>query len=326
MTIDFATYSPEQIAQLVLEWSPSEITRHLVHLSDSQLEAAGKNLSQAQVYAILDYAAEADPQFHWKLSPLLVGMPHTLFSQLLLAASPQQLEILKLEAITEPVQHQLTMLTHEITHPLPHVLDQLDHLAADIALLPVAASKDPAVLKRQLKEQAHWHKSTLEMINKILTLAWNSNRPDLIDKLSHAKEWCQRTLSHTIGQPKTPFGQASGLFAKLDENLAAVFSPGAIDAADDDEPAIEGLSKFSLWYLKDYHQIGLLPQIRDPDALDLDPATHSEQERLQHREKLLEAVQQNLAKMGLATVKDLKQAGIFSAEDLKAHIGQNPTK
>lgn len=319
--------TPEQIAQKVLEWSPAELTAHIAELSASQLEAAGKNLTLAQAYALLDYAAESDPQFHWKLSPLLVGLPHALFAQLLLSASPHQLEILKLEAVTEPVQHQLTLVTHEITHQLPHVVNQLDQVSVDISLLPIGAQvKDPNLLRRQLKEMAAWHESTIQMISKVLVLAWNTNRPDLIDKLSHAKEWCQKLIA-TIGKPKTPFGEALGLFARLEESLEAVYGhpslPGTIEASDDDEPAIEGLTKLSFWYLKDYHQIGLLPGISDQALLDLDPASHSEQERLHHREQLMEAVKDNLAKMGLSTVQDLKKAGIFSREALQAYIQQH---
>ncbi|MCE5319326.1 MAG: hypothetical protein LLG04_18420, partial [Parachlamydia sp.] len=315
------------IAQMMLQWTPEELTAHVVHLSPPQLEAAGRNLTLAQIYALLDYAAEGDPQFHWKLSPLLVGMPHGLFAQLLLAASPHQLEVLKLEAVTEPVQHQLTLVTHEVTHQLPQVVDRLDQVSVDISLLPIGSQvKDPVLLKRQLKELATWHESTIQMISKVLALAWNSNRPDLIDKLSHAKEWCQKLIA-TIGKPKTPFGEAQGLYARLDENLEAVYGspslPSSIEAADDDEPAIEGLTKLSFWYLMDYYQIGLLPEISDPALLDLDPATHSEQERLHHREQLMEAVRNNLTKMGLSSVKDLKQAGIYSREALQAYIEQH---
>ncbi len=322
---DLSTYSPEQIAQLVVNWPSSEIAKYILQLSPEQLEAAGKNLSLPQALALLDYTADADPQFHWKLSPLLVGMPHPLFSQLLLASSPHQLEILKLEAVTEPIQHQLTLQTHEITHQLPHVQDLLDQIAAEIVLIPITGSKDPSLLKKQLKAQADWYESTLNMIIKVLALAWNSNRPDLIDKLSHAKEWYQRTLTHTIGQPKTPFGEAKGLFSKLEEALGAIYGGqegDSIESADDDEPALEGLSRFSLWYLKDYHQVGLLPQIADPKELDLDPATHTEQERLKYREKLLDEVRQNLNALGLQTIKDLKQAGIYSLEALLEHIGK----
>lgn len=322
-----STSTPEQIAQKVLAWSPEELIANVAALSAAQLEAAGRNLSLAQAYALLDYAAESDPQFHWKLSPILVGLPQGLFSQILMAASPRQLEILKLEAVTEPVQHQMTLITHEITHQLPQVVDQLDQVSVDISLLPIGAQvKDPSLLRKQLKEMAAWHESTVQMISKVLVLAWNSNRPDLIDKLSHAKEWCQKLIA-AIGKPLTPFGEAQGLFARLEENLQAVYNhpsaSGTIEASDDDEPAIEGLTKLSFWYLKDYHQVGLLPAISDAALLDLDPASHSEQERLDHRERLMQAVTNNLAKIGLSTVLDLKKAGIFSREALQAYIQQH---
>lgn len=320
-TPDLSSYTPEQIAQLVPNWPPSEMAQKILQLTDPQLEAVGKSLTLPQALQLLDYAAEADPQFHWKLSPLLVGMSHSLFSHILLSATPQQMNILKLEAVTEPIHHQLTLLTHKVTHQLPLALEQVDQISSEIALLSVAEAKDPNLLRNKLKTQSIWYESTLALISKTLSLAWNSNRPDLIDKLSHAKEWCQRTLMRIIGHPKTAFGEATGFFAKLDENLDTVYGnprdPAAIEASDDDEPALEGLAKFSIWYLKDYQELGLLS---DTVLLDLDPATHSEKERLEYREKLIDQVRQNLAASGLSTIKDLKQADIYSADALKAYL------
>jgi hypothetical protein len=307
---DFSSYTPEQMVAVLKEGTAAE------------LEAAGKTLNLQQLYAILDYAAKAHPEVHWKLSPLFVGLPHPLFSQLLLAASPHQLEVLKLEAMTEPLQHHLTLISHEVDHVISQNLDLLDKIATEISLLTIEG-KEPRPLKRELKSQLETYHEALNLINKALVLTWNSNRADLIDKLSHAKEQCQRALIHTIGQPKTAFGEAKGLFAQLEESLAAIYgNPSEIESADDEEPALEGLAKLSLWYLHDYQEVGLLPSTR---KLDLDPASHTEQERLAYREKLMGEVQENLTKLGLVTVRDLKKAGIYKLEQLKRYIAGHLT-
>src|SRR5262249_54111258 len=145
-------------------------------------------------------------------------------------------------------------------------------ISTQIVMIPISAKvSDPSHLRRQLKAQSAGYESLLLLINKVLSLAWNAKRLDLIDKMSHAKEQCQKALSHSIGQPKTAFNEAAGLFARIDLALERFYDnpDNAVENAEDDEPALEGLARFSLWYLKDYFELGLLPHIAEPSHLDL---------------------------------------------------------
>jgi len=100
----------------------------------------------------------------------------------------------------------------------------------------------------------------LATLNKALQLAWNSNRVDLIEKLSTAKETCQKFVISIIGHPRHAVNPPTGLYARLEARLNAVFGnpsdPNDIEAAGNDEPAMEALVKFSIWYLKDYWDLG----------------------------------------------------------------------
>ena len=70
--------------------------------SREQLEAAGHSLSLAQALELLGH-----PQEIHKLPQILVGMPLSRFIELIASASDKQLEILKQESVSEPVQHHL---------------------------------------------------------------------------------------------------------------------------------------------------------------------------------------------------------------------------
>src|ERR1700733_12356017 len=67
----------------------------------AKIEAFGKGLDSIQFQEIIDILTQVFPDQRWKLSPLLVGLPHKVFSHFLGLASPSQLETLKHEAIAE---------------------------------------------------------------------------------------------------------------------------------------------------------------------------------------------------------------------------------
>jgi hypothetical protein len=155
-------------------------------------------------------------------------------------------------------------------------------------------------------------------------LAWNSDRLDLIEKLSQAKEAFQKILYSTIGHPKSVSAPATGFYAKLQEKVFGIFGNPAnaedVDALNDDDPAIEGLAKFSVWYLKDYWKIGLLPSIRDPNTFDKLAGMEGTEEAHHLKAELLSQVKENLHRIGLNTVGDLKKMGIFSQKILQEYI------
>jgi hypothetical protein len=289
------------------------------------LEAIGRALSLRQALHILDKSAQTDQNGHWKLSPIIVGMPHGVFTQMLIVATPIQLKALKQEAITEAIQHHLTVLTHEIIHQVPEISASLDDLEQEIAQLDVAEMGYPEVksIIHRIEQYAQQYEEMITKINNGLALAWNTNRTDLIDKLSQAKEISKKFIESIMGSKKTA-SNSTGLFLKLEKRLNEVFGNSEdvrqIEAFNDDEPAIEALVKFSIWYLKDYWELGLLPEISTEEALDLDFTRFSNQQRMDYREKLYQQVIENLAKIGLQTVRDLKLAKIFSRKILEEYI------
>lgn len=127
-----------------------------------------------------------------------------------------------------------------------------------------------------------------------------------------------------VGIPRCNGAQATGLFALLEQKLNAVYGnpldPNDIEALDNSDPAIDALVKFSVWYLRDYWEIGLLPMVKNERDLDLSSRRYSERNRAEHREKLFVMVQENLERLGLDKVKDLKKARIYSRETLQDFI------
>ena len=84
-----------------------------------------------------------------------------------------------------------------------------------------------------------------------------------------------------------------------------------IEALHDEDPACDALVKFSVWYLQDYFELGLLPEVTNEAELDRDPQRYRELAR------------QRLHRLGLKTVGDLKRAGIFSRATLAEHVKQH---
>ena len=94
-------------------------------------------------------------------------------------------------------------------------------------------------------------------------------------------------------------------------------------ALKDSDAAIEGLTRLSVWYLKDYWELGLLPSIDVPAKLNLDPHRFSEEECKQYHQHLLTLVQDLLNKLNIGTVGALKKARIYSKPLLKAYIARS---
>lgn len=294
-----------------------------------KIEAAGRAFTLAQIQEIILWSSSNKDSSKEKLFPLFIGMRHDLFLQLLLTATPKELLILKHECLTEPIQHHLTLLAHDLVSRI----SQCNALETSIELGIQNLILDDVDSKQIHNEEEKIHKllkscdSILFTASQALSLAWNTNRPDIIEKLSKVKEQAQRLINQVIGKMRSASSTPTGLFLLLEKRLDSVFtSPNDIEAITDDEPATEALVKFSVWYLQDYYQIGLLPDIQHPDQLELDPKAHSEKERADHREYLFQTAERHLEQLGLFTLSDLKQAKIFSKKGLKDFIEQNKIK
>lgn len=289
------------------DWSNK--TRKLINglTSREHLEAAGHAMSVSQILEILNH-------LDYKLLPILVGLPVPHFIELLVRATEKQFEILKRESISEPVQYKIAAFGHEMQKKLSEKSKELEHLNEiinDIRIDDDLSRDELKDLLSSIRELTKWIDRALQEINRVLTLAWNTNRPDLIDKLNHLKEMCLKLSEYAAGS------SSIGLFARIDEKLSSVYGK---EGLEDDEPSIDGIAKFSVWYLQDYWELGLLPGVGHLNELDLSSQSYP---KASHREKLFNMVKSNLEQIGLATVKDLKLARIYSKRTLREYISEH---
>jgi hypothetical protein len=315
-------FSIEQIPQLTIHQ-----LQLLVHKLNetSDLEAIGKQLSLNQFLDLLIHL-QKEPTLTTKLSPLLVGLSPYVFFQALLLMPFESVEVLKREGVLEPLQHQLNLFIHESELVNRQASEQIHTLTKEIQESQIKEWNHQDLETMQLKiEQLKMHyEELIHAINKALALTWNTTRIDLLDKLNHLKEFSLSQLQN-IGSPRLQTETPSGLFAFLEQLLYNTYgsvndSQEDIEVLDDEDSAIEGLVKFSIWYLQDYWKLGLLPKIKHVKELELDPIRYNERERIQHRQQLFNQVQQNLTELGIGKVADLKKAEIFSKKMLVEYI------
>lgn len=76
-----------------------------------QLEGLGQIISAEEMRDALN-AFIKEPGQKWKILPLMIKMPPQVFAKLLAYANDAQLELLKTESMTEPLQHQLLLFSH----------------------------------------------------------------------------------------------------------------------------------------------------------------------------------------------------------------------
>lgn len=287
----------------------------------AKLQAVGQALSFTGTCALLEAAAEGDEGVQKRLAPLLVGMTPAAFAETLSQATQAQLSALKQQAPTEPLQHQLSGLAHTLTGTLGQGQLAFETLQRDICELPLA-NIDQDRLRTVADSIANLRRgqlAPLQTIDHALSLAWNTSRADLIEKFSHLKELYFKHINSYIGMPASEATPSTGLYKTLRERLDKVFG----DTSDDSEAAIDALANFSIWYLQDYWEIGLLPDIPD---LELLLTGKTESERAAQRGVLFNIAKSNLEKLGLVTLKDLKSAHIYSKKALKDYISAHNLK
>jgi hypothetical protein len=295
------------------------------------LKECGEALSVKQLIEILDQVTELDAVHHWKLLPLLVGLPPRVFEELLLTASAIQIQVIKQEGITEPIQHQLTNLLHEWAREVESRSEKLHQLLQEITALDLEriTRTELARIEDTLDSMSeHFNQITMK-ISKALSIAWNTNRFDLIDKMTSLKESCLKYNAVVIGHPHDPSSHATGLYQLLDQRLDAVYgraadSPqGGQQPLEDDDPAIEGLARLGVWYLIDYWKIGLLPGVEESRVIEQEEQAVADRSHTKEREALYFLALDNLQRLGLTTIADLKEARVYSKEMLIDFILQH---
>lgn len=286
------------------------------------LQSAGKMLSTEQFLDVFKRASQSEEAgLRQRLPPLFVGMSQSVFFDLLFKAPQEQIALLKHEAATEAIQHHLSLLSHDLKARFDHLCYLLvDFNQALMEIEPESMGVED--FKNIYRSADGLYLKGLEIIHVVgnaLSLAWNTNRADLIQEFSLIKERCHRCLVEDIGRPQSDESPAAGLWEATEQRLSRIFSDtdanGEATLMKDSVPAIEALVKFSVWYLKDYYDIGLLPQITDPNELNTERMTSEDE-----REKLFALAEKKLAESGLKTLFDLKRQHIYSKRALKEHF------
>lgn len=360
--MDYSIYSNEEIAQMALQMTASELNQEISKMlpsqitavililrpitepkwrdkilaicqglqSPEQLEALGKGVNSEQALEVVKSFPINDQENYWKISPFLVGMAHQVFLTILGTASGELLGNLKMEGINEAIQHHLNLFIHELTIENEGMIEQFSLLEQEIQELDLESitfakfyAIQDKIIQLKLRIQG-W----LEKLNRALSLAWNTNRPDFIERLTSLKESFVKIDRYLLGDLPEGENYGTGLFEKLETHLSSVYGNLSNHSEDykallDDELATEALARLSVWYLKDYWELGLLPEITSLEQLDLDTAGHTPQERMIHQENLLKQILIRLEKLKLETVKDIKMAHIYSKEMLKEYISQH---
>jgi len=298
-----------------------EFKKQIEQITDPhQLELVGVALTPEQFICVLDFLNDKHTAYNEKLIPILAGLSHEVFFQALPNLQPAAITVLQHESITIPIQLHLTALTLEKFK----MLDQLAALVLTLEALIEAINLENIGFTdiQEIEEKIDFLSlavdTELNSLNKALSLAWNSDRIDLIEKLSLLKETIQKYSTFSIGNKKQQ-GEgsaihAAGLYARLDNKLNCIY-----EGIHENIPAIEALAKLSIWYIQDYYEVGLLPEIESEKFLGLDSATHSEKERVEYREDLIGKVKNRLKAYGLLTIEDLKNAKIYSKKALKEY-------
>ncbi len=289
----------------------------LVHIHTNQLlEEVGKALSLEQIKEILHFFTNS-PQLLDKLPPLFVGISHDSFYTILPSLNKEELELLKFEALSEGLDHHLHLISKRLTFELESFESELYLLKNEIvsATNEILVQDQHKVFRKLIDVTLKKGQHLIDITNNALIIAWNTFRADLIETLSANKEKAQR-LMQSISSDKSN----KNLFALLENSLNSVFSDaiadGLIDALADDTPAIEALGKLNIWYHQDYIDIGLL----DESSVESGRENGSLADQQKKNEVIYSQVVASLKAVGLHTLKDLKEAKIYSKQNLKQYL------
>lgn len=258
------------------------------------------------------------PAYEHSLPSLLIGLPPAVFSQALHTINDQQLNLLKHESLLEPIHYHLTQIVHQgeaLHEKTEQACRSLEEEFGTIKQEDLTSEQLNQLLNR-IEELRDPLTSYLRGINRALSIVWHTDRIDLIEKLSTTKESIHYQLAHAIGKSSSEQHPSTGLYAVMEGVFANIYDASLKES----DAAVEGLTRLSIWYLKNYWEMGLLPTIDDPAKLALDPSNFSEAECRQHHQHLFHLVQEQLNRLKIGTVGALKRARIYSKPLLKAYI------
>lgn len=304
-------------SQPVLE-SQKKLKKLFSHFnSQVNLEELSQNLTYTSFIYFLQFIADHQ-KFQNQLSYILIGLPSSVFSKALSMMNDDYVSLLRNEGGLESLQYQLLLFVHEGERIKQELEKRGEHFLEN---LPKIVPNEMTVeayqnLLEELEEMKGEAWEFLERANTALTIAWNTNRIDLVEKLSSIYESMQHLVSLFVGHPSFNTQAATGLYAALEQALSQNFD----SSLKDDDPAIEGLTRLSIWHLKDYWKLGLLPSIRKEEELDMDHGKGHKEEKSDHQQQLHAIAQKQLERFGIGTVGDLKRYHLFSKYLLQAYL------
>lgn len=295
-----------------------------VYLSSHiNLEVLSKHFTPKTFVYFLEYLS-ANPHLHKQLAYILIGLPPAVFSEALQLLNSGHLNLLRHEGWLESLQYQLLQFIHEGEFLRNSIEQDANQFKQDLssAIVDQLTYENYQQLLQMVENMQKRALNYLFRMKTALAIVWHTDRMDLIEKLSKIHESIQHVLNLFIGFPETDGKPPTGLFAILEKILSRVFN----DSLNDDDAAIEGMTRLSVWHLKDYWELGLLPSIQNEEDLDLASPTYREEERFKHQNELKELVQLELEKLGIGTVGDLKRFHLFSKPLLKEYIEKHRSR
>lgn len=299
---------------------------------NAHLEAIGKELTNVQMQALLAIFADSKQPCNDKLSPILIGLSKDVFAFVVRQAKPEHLSVLQQAGPTEPMQHQLTILAHALNANLADFGKEFGILSEIIEKMDIndLTFDDIVTMTKRMEILRVAYQLVNHLTECGLSISWHTDRGDLIEKFNTLRSICTKNLQEVGFRGDGATIRPTGLFSDFGARIMSIYGdaddPHDTEALQNDDPAIEALAKFSIWYLEDFFEVGLLPEIKSPAELDLDPKTHNEAERAAYRNNLIQKARQNLEDMGLKKVGDLKENAIFSKRTLSEHIKRTQKK
>lgn len=271
----------------------------------------GKTLTADQFITFLSEMSE-NQEKEKELPYLLAGLEPHVFSDSLRQLSPALLSSLQRKSVQEPLYYLLTQIFHEGEALYQHLQREIQLFEESLALLQPDSLSPDAIQSylNKIKELSDEISHFLPTLNAALTLIWQTDRIDLIEKLSNLKEMLLQLLTHAIGSQGNGEFPSTGLYAELETACSTLYD----SSLKDSDAAIEGLTRLSIWFHKDYHELGLPLHDEGADAETADQTVQADR---------LTQVQKQLERLNIGTVKGLKQAYIFSKEMLKSYIEKN---
>ncbi len=285
----------------------------------SMLEALGSHLFSENFLAFLNFL-DQHPSYLNRLPFVLVGLSPAVFSESLPDLQDNHLLLLKHESLSEPLQYHLTQLVHEGEFLLQRTEQAVQQLEKEfLSVKPERLTTESLnALFQQItfldKPLIHY----LERVQKALSIAWHTDRLDLIERFSWVNEALHHQRLQAIGYPASDHLLSTGLFLTLEKHLSKIFDTAPLE---DTDAALEGLTRLSIWHLKDYWELGLLPSIQNTEQLTGDSS--QEEEQLAHQHRLFAIVQQQLDRLEISNIGALKKKHLFSKALLKSYITKN---